>query len=171
MSTALLLIDFQQEWTDPNSDYYVGDLTSLIQKTNQLIDFARTKNFKIIFTRHVEPESEDAFAPNSKGVELLSELRILPSDVIITKHKISPFYKATLEKELKGIDHVIIAGILTNLCVRSAVQDAYDRDFEITVIEDCCVAMDKKIHQFTLEDLKNTREEIAITRIADFLKR
>ncbi|PIR58958.1 MAG: hypothetical protein COU69_02780 [Candidatus Pacebacteria bacterium CG10_big_fil_rev_8_21_14_0_10_56_10] len=41
------------------------------------------------------------------------------------------------------------AQLQSHLCVRSLVQDAYDRDFDIAVIKDCCVAFDQETHDFT----------------------
>jgi len=38
------------------------------------------------------------------------------------------------------------------------------------VIEDCCVALSKKTHDFTLKDLKETREEIDILNLKEFIK-
>lgn len=166
---ALILVDFEREWLDKKSEYYVGDISAVLQKTNQLIDFCRQKKYKIIFTRHVEKESEGAFAQNSAGVEIIPMLHKKDTDLLITKHKISPFYQTTLEKELQGITEIVVAGILTNLCVRSVVQDAYDRDFEITVIKDCCVALDQKTQDFTFKDLKATRPEIKFMNLKEFI--
>ena len=53
MSNALVLVDFQKEWTNPESDDFLGDIKQLVQRTNKLIDFCRKKGCKIIFTRHV----------------------------------------------------------------------------------------------------------------------
>jgi ureidoacrylate peracid hydrolase len=166
---ALILVDYENEWTDKNSEYYVGDLSELIIRTNKLIDFCRKKNYKIIFTTHIEKESKEAFAPGSKNVEIIKTLDCKKSDILIRKNKISPFYKTNLEKELKGINEIVIAGILTNLCVRSLAQDAYDRDYKITIIDDCCKAFDNKTHNFTLKDLKFTRPEINILNLVKFI--
>ena len=166
---ALILVDFEQEWIDPKSEYYVGDISTLPRKTNQLLDFCRKKKYKIIFTRHVEKGSKGAFKENSSGVKIISALHKKNTDILITKYKISPFYQTTLEKELKGIKEIVVAGILTNLCVRSVVQDAYDRDFDITVIKDCCVALDKQTQNFTFKDLKATREEIRFVNVDEFM--
>jgi nicotinamidase-related amidase len=57
---------------------------------------------------------------------------------------------------------------LTNLCVRSFIQDAYDRDFKITVIKDCCVAHTQEIQDFTFFDLAQTRDEIDFTNFKEF---
>lgn len=167
---ALIIVDFENEWTDKKSEYYLGDISGTINKTNRLINFCRKKNFKIIFTAHVEKDSDSAFAENSKNVEIISSLRRQKSDTIITKNKISPFYKTNLEKDLSGIKELVVCGILTNLCVRSLVQDAYDRDFKITVIKDCCLAFDTETQEFTFKDLKATREEIEFLDLDKFLK-
>ena len=91
--------------------------------------------------------------------------------------ELSPFTHADanksvklFEKELKGIKEIVICGILTNLCVRSLAQEAYDRDFQITIIKDCCVAFDAETHEFTLKDLKATREEIEFLNLNEFTK-
>jgi nicotinamidase-related amidase len=171
MKKALILVDFENEWLDKHSDYFVGNISSVIRNTNRLIDSCRRKGYKIIFTTHVEKGSDSAFAPGSKNVKIIPQLHKKPTDVLITKHKISPFYKTQLEKQLKGVKRIVVAGILTNLCVRSLVQDAYDRDFDITVIKDCCVALDKKTQDFTFNDLKATREEIEFMYTAEFLRK
>jgi len=167
---ALILVDFENEWADKNSDYYAGNIEEIIKKTNKLIDYCRSKGYKIIFTTHIEKDSKDAFAPNSKNVEIISLLNKKQTDVLIKKYKISPFYKTGLENELKGIKEIVVAGILTNLCVRSLIQDAYDREFEITVIKDCCASLDKKTQEFTFKDLKVTREEINFLNLREFKK-
>lgn len=167
---ALILVDFENEWIDKNSDYYVGNISKTIEKTNKLIDCCRSKGYKIIFTTHIEEDSDEAFAENSKNVEIISSLHKKDSDILIKKYKISPFYKTNLENELRGIKEIVVAGILTNLCVRSLIQDAYDREFEITVIKDCCASLDKKTQEFTFEDLKVTREEINFLNLRDFKK-
>jgi len=170
ISKALILVDFENEWIDKNSDYFVGNISKVIKKTNKLIDYCRKNNYKIVFTKHIEKDSEDAFAENSENVELISALNKKDSDILITKYKINPFFKTNLEKELEGINEIVVCGILTNLCVRSLVEDAYDREFSIKVIKDCCVALDKETQKFTFKDLKNTREEIDFLNLNDFIK-
>ena len=166
---ALLLVDFEQEWIDKDSVYYVGDIAEVINKVNRLIDYCRERDYKIIFTTHVEPDSKDAFAGGSPSVEVITALNKEDGDVLIAKNKISPFYKTNLENELEGVKSITVCGILTNLCVRSAIQDAYDRDYDITVIKDCCVAFDAEIQKFTFKDLKDTRGEVEFIELNEYL--
>lgn len=170
MKKALILVDFENEWVDENSEYFVGDISEMIKRTNKVLDYCRKNKYNIIFTIHVEKGSNSGFAEGTENVEIIKEIPKNDSDTLIMKNKISPFYKTTLENELKGVDEIVVCGILTNLCVRSLVQDAYDRDFEITIIKDCCVALDKETHNFTLKDLKETREEIKFLDAEEFMK-
>ncbi len=165
METALVIIDVQNEYFDEKSNYLVGKNAN-INKINKLIDFCRKNNNKVIFIRHEEADANAPFARGWKS-EVISELHKTNSDIVITKHKVSSFYKTNLEKELLGVEKVIVAGILTNLCVRSFIEDAYDRDFKITVIEDCCVTFNKKIQKYTLSDIALTRPEIKIIKLKE----
>jgi len=45
---ALVLVDFEQEWTDPNSEYYLDDISDVIDRTNRLLDHCRARNYKVI---------------------------------------------------------------------------------------------------------------------------
>lgn len=170
-SKALILVDFQKEWADSSSDYFVWELDSVIEKTNTLINYCRKNDYKIIFTQHIEKNSESAFAPWSTNIEIIDALYYTPDDVVVKKYKISPFFQTTLENELTWIDSIVICGILTNLCVRSLAEGAYDRDYNITIISDCCKAFDEETHDFTLKDIKNTREEIEIETVREFITR
>jgi nicotinamidase-related amidase len=161
---ALLVIDWQKEYTDKESDYFVH--SSLVEETkrlNMLIGNARKRNFLIIFVRHNETEGTN-FLKGSTNVELLDNLDIKETDEFIDKFQISSFYKTDLEEILEenNVTELYILGILTNLCVRSAISDAYDRGFNINVVEDLCISFNTEVQTFTLQDLKDTRPEIAI---------
>lgn len=55
MDKALILIDLQNEWIDPKSEYFIGsNLKELKDNINILIDFCRKENYKVIFIKHLE---------------------------------------------------------------------------------------------------------------------
>ncbi|HBB04292.1 TPA: hypothetical protein DCZ39_05375 [Patescibacteria group bacterium] len=59
--TALVLIDYQTERTNPESEYYVGDVQEVIAKVNYLIEHCRVRGYKIIFTKHRETDGLEYF--------------------------------------------------------------------------------------------------------------
>ena len=167
--TALLLVDLQKEWVKEDSELYVGDIRDTIARIQRLIRSSREQGYKIVFTKHVEDETGGVFDPGSTNIDLLDEVEVRTEDTIIEKHRISPFFRTRLSEELEGIGRIIVCGILTNLCVRSLIQDAYDRDFDIVAIKDCCVAFDEETQEFTFKDLQATREELTIIDTEAFL--
>ena len=172
MSKVLLLVDFQEEWRDKNSEYYLGEFKEKVANAKLLLELFRSRKLPIIFTQHVEMGSTSAFAEGSKNAEVIKELSPAKNESVIVKHKISPFYETKLAEILKKakVDEIVVCGIMTNLCVRSAISDAYDRDFKITVIKDCCASDSKETDEFTFNDLKKTRPEISLMNTKEFIE-
>ena len=166
----LVLIDWQNEWTNPASPWYVGEIGDTIGRLNRLIDNCRRQKYKVIFTRHIEAGSDAEFAPDSESIEIIKDIKKKENDLVIDKYKISPFYETDLDKKLKRADKVVVAGILTNLCVREFIAGAYDRELDITVIKDCCVSLDRDTQEFTFQDLAATRPEIEFLDLAEFIE-
>ncbi|MEI7604021.1 MAG: isochorismatase family cysteine hydrolase [bacterium] len=168
--TALILIDIEREWINEKSDYFIGsDLQNYIKNINSILDFSRESGYKIIFIRHIEKDSASSFIENDDSTEILSGINLKKSDIVIDKYNISSFYKTELEKELIDVKNVLVTGILTNLCVRMFVEEAYDRKFGITIVEDCCTTFSEKIHSYTIKDLQITRPEINVTTLDNLI--
>lgn len=54
--TALVIINMQNVRIEKNSEYYLGNLDTMIEKINYLIAYARELGYKIIFIKHHEAE-------------------------------------------------------------------------------------------------------------------
>jgi len=173
MPSTLLVIDFQEEWRDKNSNYYLGQFKSQLRNASKLVKHFHEKQWPVIFTRHVDVGSISAFADGTKSTEVLPELNVAVSDRVLTKNRISPFYKTDLENILmeQKPDELVVAGIMTNLCVRSAVSDAYDRDYHIKLVTDACVSDSAEVDRFTFKDLKKTRPEIDFVKTRDVISK
>ena len=139
----------------------------LIDRAIYLIQYAREMDYKIIFIRHIEKEW--SFADKDPLSQIISDLCPQPEDVIIKKTKISCFYKTNLEEELQWIKNIVVAWIPTNLCVRMFVEEAYDREFNMALIEDICQTYNDKLQDFTLDDLNESRPDLDIVRLEKFL--
>jgi nicotinamidase-related amidase len=48
------------------------------------------------------------------------------------------------------------------------VEEAYDRGFNIVLIEDLCQTYNDKLQDFTLDDLNESRPELDIVRLDQF---
>jgi biuret amidohydrolase len=49
-----------------------------------------------------------------------------------------------------GIDGLIIAGVVTNVCVETTARDAADRGYKCILVDDACAAQSQEFHDSTL---------------------
>ena len=54
----------------------------------------------------------------------------------------------------RGITHLILTGITTDVCVHTTLREANDRGFECLILEDCCGATDYQNHLAALSMVK-----------------
>lgn len=166
--TALVIINMQNVRIEKNSEYYLGNLDTMIEKINYLIAYARELGYKIIFIKH--HEAEWPFAIDDPLSDFIPELAVAKHDTVISKYKISCFYNTKLENELVGIKNLVVCWALTNLCVRMFIEEAYDREYRIALLDDLTVAYSDELHDTTLQDLVDTRADLNILPLEKFVE-
>lgn len=90
------------------------------------------------------------------GTEVHPLLKPQPEDYDIVKHRVSPFYATSLETLLSAnnIQRIYTSGVSTTGAVLSLAKDGHDRDYEITILEDCCAAISELQHNGAIEALQ-----------------
>lgn len=188
--TALFLADLQNDFIHPDGAYARGGsispaIAALPERLRPLADRMRacgcpvmSSQFTLVPGRGGEPLisphlkalrpflSAGDFAPGSWGNRTVDELQ--PIDVVIEKVAYSAFYMTRLEWVMRklGIEHLVVAGIVTNGGVASTVRDAHVRDIGVTLLEDGCAAFSEDVHATAIAAL---RPVARVTTIADFL--
>jgi len=81
-----------------------------------------------------------------------------PDDQVIVKHRLSPFFGTPLELLLRtrGVSHLTLTGVSTDLVVLSTAREAHDRDFAVTVLADATAAPTRELHEAALTVLART---------------
>lgn len=90
------------------------------------------------------------------GNGIIPELAPLPNETIILKPGKGAFYHTNLESLLqeKGITHLIIMGVTTEVCVQTTMREANDRGYECLLIEDGTESYFPEFKQATLEMIR-----------------
>ncbi len=172
--TAYILIDFINDIVHPDGKiagkgYAAFDLEFKgLDHAAQLLAHARANNDLIVhvrvgFSSHYAecPEQSllfgvarkfGAFQLGAWGTEFHSAVAPQPGEMVVTKHRVSPFYGTSLDLILRNNDvtHVVIAGCATDMAVQAAARDAHDRDYAVKVVADCCIAASRDDHDGAL---------------------
>jgi nicotinamidase-related amidase len=144
MSTkkALLIIDMQKgSFTQTNPRF---DAEGVVKRINTLAEKFRQNNLPVIFIQH-DGSKEKEFVPHTSDWELLSDLHVNESDILIGKTANDVFYNSNLASKLKELDvnALYISGCATDFCVESTIQSALAKDYNITVIANAHTTADR----------------------------
>jgi nicotinamidase-related amidase len=140
MNTALLLIDIQNDYFPGGTMELEGSLEASIQ-AQKVLTFFRGKNRPLIHIQHLSVRpGATFFLPNTKGVEIHSHVQPLPGELVIQKVFPNAFRNTSLLDHLKKeeIEHLVIAGMMTHMCVEATIRAAFDYGFQCTVVHNAC---------------------------------
>jgi len=72
------------------------------------------------------------------GNDFVAALKPKPREIVIAKPGKGAFYATPLQEELKarGITHLLITGVTTEVCVQTTMREANDRGYECLLVED-----------------------------------
>ena len=90
------------------------------------------------------------------GNDIIAELQPLANEIVIPKPGKGAFYQTSLESRLqeKGITHLIITGVTTEVCVQTTMREANDRGYECLLVEDATASYFPEFRQSTLEMIR-----------------
>jgi biuret amidohydrolase len=88
----------------------------------------------------------------SPGHEIIPELAPQLGEVVVDKPGKGSFYATDLETILRarGLTHLVVTGVTTEVCVQSTVREANDRGFESLILSDCTGSYFPEFHESAL---------------------
>ncbi|MGD1820418.1 MAG: cysteine hydrolase family protein [Pleomorphochaeta sp.] len=163
--SALLIVDMVKDFTDENGLVFYPENRVILPKIKELLDVAREQDLLIIFFQHCYRKDKFdknliSMRPNciegSGGEEIDEMLDVdFKKDYVIKKRRYSGFFGTDLDLVLREnkIENTIIVGTKTNCCIRATAVDAYYRDYNVFVVEDCVATNDEIVNKVHLQDI------------------
>lgn len=129
---ALIVVDTQDVLVN------FRDNKKVVDNIKTVIKHFRENNYPVIFTQHLEDNPEGFFFREKEDVKIHDGL--LENDLVIEKSTPSIFKNTKLDELLKeaSVDHITIVGFNTEFCCMFSAIAAFDRGYQVRLIEDAC---------------------------------
>ena len=133
MKYALLVIDMQNAVFEMKQPVYRSE--DLIKNLEYAVQAARRNGIRVIFSQH---ENGTFLAKGTQGHRIIDEMDVREGDIVIGKKRPDVFEGTSLDAILKetGIETVIVAGLVSNGCVREACLSALKRGYAVRLLRD-----------------------------------
>ena len=166
--TALVVVDVQNDFADPNGSLYVRTGEDVVDVINREIESAQQAGAAVVYTQDWHPEHTPHFeidggiwpvhcVRGTWGAEFHPSLAVV-GDVVkkgtggedgysgftVRDPESGERIETSLEEILRarGIERVVIAGLATDYCVKETAVDALAKGFDTVILEDAVRAVD-----------------------------
>jgi nicotinamidase-related amidase len=138
--TALLIIDIQNDYFPGGAMELEGAQAAGANAGAALAAFRANKQ-PVFHVRHLSVRpGATFFLPGTKGAEIHTSVAPASGEPVIEKNFPNSFRATGLKQQLEhaGIKHLVVAGMMTQMCVDSSVRQAADLGFKVTLLSDAC---------------------------------
>ena len=135
--TALVLVDFQEEFFHGRLPIPKGE--HAVEEAARLAAWARRSSIGVVYVRNeVTRPNSPIFAAGSPTTRIIAALSPRPGELVLTKSMAGAFTRTSLDEELKarGVDTLIVAGLMTHLAVFATASDATVLGYRTIIAED-----------------------------------
>lgn len=140
--SALLLIDLQNDYF-PGGRFELFEADAAVAKARLALDHARATGLPVIHVRHESTRPGSTFfLPGTDGAAIHPAVAPIPGETVVLKHFPNSFRETDLQARLTalGVRHLVVAGMMTNMCLDATVRAAFDLGYTATVLHDACAA-------------------------------
>jgi nicotinamidase-related amidase len=155
----------------------VGQLAPIVPACVRLLALARASGMAVIHTQEAhDPTLADCppakrarghlacgigdagplgrvLVAGEPGAGFVAELRPQPGDIVLRKPGKGAFHATALDAMLhaRGITHLLIGGVTTEVCVQTTMREANDRGYECLLVTDCSASYFPQFHAVVVE--------------------
>ncbi|GAB3011562.1 cysteine hydrolase family protein [Spirosoma pulveris] len=148
---ALLIIDMINDLEFPGGDEFLEPAKRAAEAVSALKRRVKEQNIPVIYANDnfgrwrsdFNEVVEHVLNDGVRGEYLAQVLKPDEDDYFVLKPKNSAFYETTLDMLLNylNVKHIILTGVSTDSCVLFSANDAYMRDFTLSIPDDCVASI------------------------------
>lgn len=165
---ALLIVDFINAYTTPDSPLYAPAVVTVVQATTSLLALAREKNVPVLFTKVLYNKNYrdggifvqkvpvlKTLVEGEPLAEIVPDLAPTPEDTVIVKQYASAFFGTALAAALTtlSVDTLILTGCSTSGCIRASAVDGMQYGFRVIIPRECVGDRHPAPHEANLFDI------------------
>ena len=157
------------------TDYYLERVSSIAEpNVIRVLNQFRAEDAPVIFTKYASAKNDDSdlaqyciegnkffkelsgepIIPHidSRAASLTSAFEPQKGELLLQKSRSGAFINTPLDELLreKGVEQVVVVGVLTHACVENTVRVALDLGYSVFVIEDACATLDARLHEHSI---------------------
>lgn len=140
MKPALIVIDIQNDYFPGGKMELEGSPEASLQAA-KLLDAFRAKGLPLVHIQHVSNRpGASFFLPGTEGVNIHANVAPRAGETVLEKNFPNSFRRTKLLEHLRGLgaDHLVIAGMMTHMCVDATTRAAFDLGFSCSLAHDAC---------------------------------
>ena len=144
MARGLVIIDIQRDYF-PGGAYPLVDPEAAAANAARVLAAFRAAGEPVLHLQHIWDAPDALFMRlGTDGVEIHDAVAPVDGEPVISKTEPNGFLQTDLDAELRtrGIDELVVAGMMSSMCVDATVRAAADLGFTTTVVHDACAAPD-----------------------------
>ncbi|ODT31021.1 MAG: isochorismatase [Kaistia sp. SCN 65-12] len=163
--TAVIVVDMINEFCKPGGAMVLPGYETLVPHQLAVIEAAREVGAPVFWVHDVHRANmrrdrewvkrTPHCVEGSWGTEIIEDLGARDDEIHIIKRRYSAFFQTDLDMTLKDmqVNQIVVFGVVTNICVRSTVHDAFFNGYEVVVPQDCCAATGPREQESSLYDI------------------
>jgi len=173
---ALLVIDMNVHFASPAGRSFLPMAAQIIPDVRALLERWRSLGAEVIYTRHGHQGEHDLgmlgkffsdyIAADEPDADIIPELAPLEEEVVIGKTTYDAFLGTPLQSILakKGIEQVLVTGVLTHMCCETTARSAFCRGYEVYVAVDAVASKSEEHHLGSLLSMADSVAVLMSTR-------
>jgi ureidoacrylate peracid hydrolase len=160
--SALLAVDLLNDFCDPGGAMPLAGAAALYGPINEVATAMREDGDPVVWIADRHEPGDREFEKRTPhclagtwGAEIVPELNRSERDHVVPKRRYSAFFGTDLDLLLREnrVSTVVVTGVVTNICVRSTVHDAFFLGYDVVVVADAVAATSAREQESSLWDI------------------